>query len=163
MRLLEVDTLDLVEFRDDNRPSYVAASHRWLTNEEATFQDVRDRLNTNTEGYQKIVAFAAYIRNNIPHVKWLWIDTCCINKDSATELSEAIDSMFELYRSAELCLAHLADVETAEDRSGFEKSEWFKRGWTLQELLAPRIVLFRRSGGKSLVTRETPLPATAVS
>ncbi|KAK1078511.1 hypothetical protein LTR33_007171, partial [Friedmanniomyces endolithicus] len=54
--------------------------------------------------------------------------------------------MFEWYYDAELCLAHLADVETAEDESSFEKSEWFERGWTLQELLAPPTVLFVTKG-----------------
>ena len=78
----------------------------------------------------------------MPSVKWLWIDTCCINKDSAAELSEAINLMFKWYRNAELCLAYLADVEIVEDKSGFKQSEWFQRGWTLQELLAPRTVVF---------------------
>ncbi|KAM0719563.1 hypothetical protein Q7P37_003693 [Cladosporium fusiforme] len=146
MRLLNVDSLKLLEFREDEKPSYVAASHRWLAETEATFQDVQDRRDTNGEGYRKIEAFAKYIRNNMSHVKWLWIDTCCINKDSTAELSEAINSMFEWYRDAELCLAYLADVDTAEDWCSFEKSEWFKRGWTLQELLAPRIVVFVTKG-----------------
>jgi hypothetical protein len=146
MRLLHTHSLDLEEFQGDDTPPYVAASHRWLRNSEATFQDVRDRRNTNSAGYHKVKAFARYIRHNIPHVKWLWIDTCCINKDSAAELSEAINSMFEWYRNAEFCLAYLADVDTIASRSSLEKSEWFKRGWTLQELLAPRTVLFVTSG-----------------
>jgi hypothetical protein len=142
MRLLHTHSLNLEEFQGDNTPPYVAASHRWFRSSEATYQDVRDRRNTNSDGYHKVEAFAQYIRNNIPHVKWLWIDTCCINKDSAAELSEAINSMFEWYRNAEFCLAYLADVDTTASRSSLEKSEWFKRGWTLQELLAPRTVLF---------------------
>jgi hypothetical protein len=146
MRLLHTHSLNLGEFQSDNTPPYVAASHRWLPNGEATFQDVRYRRNTNSDGYHKVEAFAQYMKDNIPHVKWLWIDTCCINKDSAAELSEAINSMFEWYRNAEFCLAYLADVETTANRISFEKSEWFKRGWTLQELLAPRTVLFVTSG-----------------
>jgi hypothetical protein len=142
MRLLNVDTFDLVEFHNNNRPPYVAASHRWQNGEEATFQDLRDRRNTNSEGYQKVEAFATFVRDTFPAVGWLWIDTCCINKDSAAELSEAINSMFEWYQNAELCLAYLADVEKGHGMSSFERSEWFERGWTLQELLAPQLVLF---------------------
>ncbi|KAK3613143.1 hypothetical protein LTR22_028287 [Elasticomyces elasticus] len=126
MRLLRVESLDFAEFRDDNRPPYIFEIGR----------------NTNGQGYQKVEAFAKYIRRNLQPVSWLWIDTCCINRDSAAELSEAVNSMFEWYRHAQLCLAYLADVETADDKDSFEKSEWFKRGWTLQELLAPRLVLF---------------------
>jgi hypothetical protein len=84
MRLLHTHSLHLEEFQGDNTPPYVVASHRWFRNSEATYQDVRDRRNTNSDGYHKVEAFAQYIRNNIPHVKWLWIDTYCINKDSAT-------------------------------------------------------------------------------
>jgi len=123
MRLSNVDTLDFAEFRDEDRPPYVVASHRWLSENEATFQDVRDRRNTSGAGYQKVEAFAAYIRGNLTPIKWLWIDTCCINKDSAAELSEAINSMFEWYSSAELCLAYLVDVRTGDGNSAFEKSE----------------------------------------
>lgn len=149
MRLLNTESLELQEFLDDSVPPYVAASHRWLS-DEVTFQDVRDRRNTNSGGYHKVKAFTRYVRDNVPHIKWLWIDTCCINKESAAELSEAINSMFEWYRNTELCIAYLADVETTANRVSLEKSEWFKRGWTLQELLAPRKVLFVTSGWETI-------------
>ncbi|KAI5365823.1 putative NACHT nucleoside triphosphatase, P-loop containing nucleoside triphosphate hydrolase [Septoria linicola] len=50
--------------------------------------------------------------------------------------------MFDWYRNAVLCIAYLADVEHASDEGEFAQSEWFKRGWTLQELLAPRLIVF---------------------
>lgn len=140
MRLLNVDSLDFSEFPNDDLPSYVIASHRWLSEGEATFQQVRD--HANGQGYQKVEAFAEYVRKHLSPIKWLWIDTCCINKENAAELSESINLMFEWYRGAEICLAYIADVKTGDDISRFERSEWFKRGWTLQELLAPRTVVF---------------------
>ncbi|KAK4904792.1 hypothetical protein LTR49_025823 [Elasticomyces elasticus] len=137
-----VSSLDFAEFREDNRPPYVAASYRWQGNGEATFQDVRDRRNTDGKGYQKVRAFAVYIQCNLAPLKWLWIDTCCINKKNAVEPSEAINlMMFAWYHGAELCLAYLRDVATGITCT-IEKSEWFERGWTLQELLASRTVLF---------------------
>ena len=49
--------------------------------------------------------------------------------------------MFEWYRSASLCVAFLADVSEehrpSSPSSRFRSSRWFKRGWTLQELIAP--------------------------
>ncbi|KAK3616053.1 hypothetical protein LTR56_026217 [Elasticomyces elasticus] len=143
MRLLCVDSLTFAIYHDaTKRPKYVIASHRWFDDAEATFGDIQKRQNTKKRGYAKVEAFARYIRDNIPLVKWLWIDTCCINKDSAAELSEAINLMFRWYREAELCLAYLADIKAVEDKTGFQQSEWFRRGWTLQELLAPRAVVF---------------------
>ena len=99
MRLLHVHNLKFADFVSDKKPAYVAASHRWLQGGETTFQDVRDQRNVNSEGYRKVQAFAEYIKNNLPHIEWLWIDTCCINKYSAAELSEAINSMFGWYLS----------------------------------------------------------------
>jgi hypothetical protein len=115
--LLSLEGLNFVEYHDTSkRPKYVIASHRWFDNEEATFEDVQKGQNIEQRGYAKIRAFAQYIKDNIPAVKWLRIDTCCINKDSAAEPSETINSMFDWFRDAEVCLAYLADVETAEDR-----------------------------------------------
>jgi hypothetical protein len=75
-----------------------------------------------------------------------WIDTCCIDKTSSAELSEAINSMFKWYGDAEICYAYLQDVEGGlsleKQLISFMKSRWFTRGWTLQELIAPSVVLF---------------------
>ncbi|KAF2171942.1 hypothetical protein M409DRAFT_18173 [Zasmidium cellare ATCC 36951] len=158
MRLLNVDTLELCEFGFNGLPTphYVTASHRWTLGSETTFKDVLKRRNTETPGYKKVEAFAAYIRTNIPSIKWLWIDTCCIDQKSTAELSEAVNLMYEWFKNSVMCLAYLADVEDSElgqindsdesdiaTKSEFEQSVWFtRRGWTLQELLAPKMVIF---------------------
>ncbi|KAM5542828.1 hypothetical protein V8D89_003492 [Ganoderma adspersum] len=78
--------------------------------------------------------------------QYLWIDSCCIDKTSSSELSEAINSMYQWYSRADVCYAFLADVPAEEDLrrkdSKFRLSRWFTRGWTLQELIAPANVLF---------------------
>ncbi|KAI1785938.1 HET-domain-containing protein [Ganoderma leucocontextum] len=78
--------------------------------------------------------------------RYLWIDSCCIDKTSSSELSEAINSMYQWYACADVCYAFLADVPAEEDRrrkdSKFRLSRWFTRGWTLQELIAPANVVF---------------------
>nr|OQO32621.1 hypothetical protein B0A51_00185 [Rachicladosporium sp. CCFEE 5018] len=158
MRLLNVDTFKLQDYLDDTAPPYVIASHRWLEGE-VTFQDVRDGTNTDAPGYKKVEAFARYVREHVSGIKWLWIDTCCINKDGAAELSESINCMFRWYRDAALCVAFLSDVEGVDGLVEFDRSTWFKRGWTLQELLAPYLVLFVNSsweviGHKGSATQE---------
>jgi hypothetical protein len=139
MRLLHVATLEFKDFPDRKAvPPYVIASHRWAGTEEVTFQDVRDSTRTNSAGYLKIAAFADYITRNFPAIEWLWIDTCCINKQDKDELQRSLISMFDWYRESEICLAWLQDVES----SSLAESVWWTRGWTLQELLAPRTVIF---------------------
>ncbi|KAI8681067.1 HET domain-containing protein [Fusarium keratoplasticum] len=68
-----------------------------------------------------------------------WSDTCCIDKSSSAELDEAIRSMFRWYRNSSICFIHLARTTSLED---LQSDEWFVRGWTLQELLAPRVTKF---------------------
>lgn len=76
-----------------------------------------------------------------------------IDKTSSAELSEAINSMYMWYRDADVCYAYLTDVPIPfeVDSSGvgfyglpeaFKGSRWFSRGWTLQELIAPKTVEF---------------------
>ena len=78
--------------------------------------------------------------------RFIWIDSCCIDKSSSSELSEAINSMYKWYGLADMCYAYLADVPPEEDHcaegSVFRNSRWFSRGWTLQELIAPIHVEF---------------------
>jgi hypothetical protein len=53
--------------------------------------------------------------------------------------------MFSWYQDALVCYVYLSDVPSAGDAacgSVFQKSAWFTRGWTLQELLAPETVIF---------------------
>ncbi len=97
--------------------------------------------------------------------KWLWNDTCCIGKRSRSELSEAINSMYRYYSSAGVCIAYLAGVATVVHPSlpsrdplepgtfPFRDSHWHKRGWTLQELIAPQTLIFYSKTWTSLGTK----------
>jgi hypothetical protein len=81
--------------------------------------------------------------------KYIWIDTCCIDKSSSAELSEAINSMFSWYQGSAVCYAFLSDYRHHGDQAQdctLSKSRWFTRGWTLQELIAPSEVRFFDSG-----------------
>jgi hypothetical protein len=80
--------------------------------------------------------------------EYVWIDTCCIDKKNNAEVSEAINSMYRWYEEAGICYAYLHDVNDAEKPdSQFAESKWFTRGWTLQELVAPRHVVFFGDNG----------------
>jgi hypothetical protein len=89
--------------------------------------------------------------------KYVWVDTCCIDKSSSAELSESINSMYRWYQNARKCYAYLFDVHDSlvTEESAFARSEWFKRGWTLQELIAPRVVEFYNSEWVLLGTKYT--------
>jgi len=101
------------------------------------------------EGYRKILQSCEQAKKD--GYKWLWIDTCCIDKRSSAELSEAINSMYRWYESSRICYAYLHDLPdpsfpTARNNERYAQSngwpEWFSRGWTLQEMIVPRNVQF---------------------
>jgi hypothetical protein len=92
--------------------------------------------------------------------EYAWIDSCCIDKTSSAELSEAINSMFKWYKGAGICFVFLSDVlstdrEHEKEDSAFRRSKWFKRGWTLQELLAPRNLEFYNADWVEIGTKST--------
>ncbi|OHE92461.1 heterokaryon incompatibility protein [Colletotrichum orchidophilum] len=162
MRLINTRTLALTEFFGDEIPRYAIVSHTWGL-DEVTFQDWEDLcVARERQGFRKIDL--ARIQAIDDGLDYLWIDTCCINKESSAELSEAINSMFAWYECAVRCYAYLSDVEnwdcpddTGDGEDSFNvlsQSLWFTRGWTLQELLAPREVLFFTRGWHLLGTRK---------
>lgn len=130
---------------------YAILSHRWEA-EEVSFKDMQDLESViGLPKFAKIRASCKLALQN--DYSYIWIDTCCINKESSAELSEAINSMFRWYKAAAVCYAYLSDVslDTAkvddiQEQVGIQlqvsRSTWFKRGWTLQELLAPSNVEF---------------------
>ncbi|KAK2605868.1 hypothetical protein QQS21_003708 [Conoideocrella luteorostrata] len=137
MRLLNTTTLQL-ELFTSSPPPYAVLSHRWQQHEEVTFQALQQHDSIRQlRGYDKLQASAGVARAS--GYSYIWLDTCCIDKTSSAELSEAINSMFSWYQAAEVCLAYLWDVDTVDD---LQLSEWFRRGWTLQELVAPKSVQF---------------------
>ena len=90
-------------------------------------------------GYRKISECCKIARAH--KIDYVWIDTCCIDQKNSAELSEAINSMYDWYEIAAVYYAYLANV-SLENFEQFGESVWFKRGWTLQELLAPSSVKF---------------------
>lgn len=141
MRLVNIHTFQLEEFFERDIPSYAIVSHRWTT-EELTYQTFEEgRADEKSNGYRKLRA--ACRAATCYGVSYLWIDTCCIDKKSSAELSEAINSMYKWYENAIICLAYLEDAKKSDDvDTSFRNSVWFSRGWTLQELLAPQDVDF---------------------
>lgn len=151
MRLINVHTLEFEEFFEGDLPAYAILSHRWI-GREITHQDFLKGRNQDSAGYKKVVQFCDFVRERGTEswdtrgpVDWVWVDTCCIDKKSSAELSEAINSMYSWYSNARICIVYLHDLETDGKRQllhDLGECSWFWRGWTLQELIAPEDRLF---------------------
>lgn len=154
-----------MEYDDYSIPRYAILSHTWgADSEEVSFKDFMEGSEKNKAGYRKI----EFCRKQAVEdgLQYFWIDTCCIDKSSSAELSEAINSMFPWYQNASKCYVYLSDVLTSGHATGiplsptaweraFRQSRWFSRGWTLQELIAPASVEFFSREGDSLGTKRS--------
>ena len=144
MRLLYRDrfgTIQFDEFNDASEVKYAILSHRWgKPEEEISFVDIRDHRPLNRKPQALFKLEHALEQAAKQQLKYVWIDTCCIDKSSSAELSEAINSMYYWYEKAERCYAFLADVPSScpflTDVTGpsrwdeyFMSSVWFTRGW----------------------------------
>jgi hypothetical protein len=191
MRLINVQSLELETFIGKRIPSYAIISHTW-GREEVSYAEylLGEARCLGKKGYDKILAACRWASSE--GFEYVWIDTCCIDKSSSAELSEAINSMYNWYRNAKVCGAYLSDVrslvpepgdenltiipdQAADDeittsssdvtvyrrrslgeyrvRDVFAGSKWWTRGWTLQEFLAPGVVIFLASDWTEIGTR----------
>ncbi|KAI9060062.1 hypothetical protein FKP32DRAFT_1578639, partial [Trametes sanguinea] len=128
---------------------YAILSHTWRSEDEGGEQTYRD-IREIQENFCKIAHDAGY--------DLAWLDTCCIDQTSSAELSEAINSMYAWYQQAAVCYVYLCDVSGDDPEpmiSQFRESRWHRRGWTLQELIAPTRVIFLTKTWESFGTKST--------
>jgi hypothetical protein len=121
---------------------YAMLSHRW-SGKEPLLQDVQDNVVYELDpvgGIAKLQAFCETARD-AGHV-WAWSDTCCIDKNNNLEVQESVNTMFVWYGHSALTIVYLSDVSPSSKAGALARSAWNKRGWTVQEFLAPKIVLF---------------------
>ena len=166
LQLSQHSELNLTKDLVSNVPPYAILSRTWGDDDdEVNFDDLTNGLGKGKSKnvYTKLQFCGNQARKD--KIEYFWVDTCCINKANQAELSEAITSRFCWYRDAVKCYVYLPDVSTsAHDDSGeneqvwqsaFRISRWFTRGWTLQELLAPRCVEFFSQEEKLLGNKKT--------
>ncbi|KAG2160226.1 uncharacterized protein EDB93DRAFT_1217741 [Suillus bovinus] len=117
----------------------VTLSHRW-EGKEQTLREIQDRPIYSFDPVGTVVKlqrFCEVVRDLGYH--WAWMDTCCIDKQYNVELEESLNSMFVWYRHSALTIVYLSDVR---ESGALTNSDWNRRGWTIQELLAPKVILF---------------------
>jgi len=120
----------------------VMLSHRWEENE-PLLHDIKGKVVYDLNavgGIAKLQSFCSTARD--AGFRWAWVDTCCIDQTNNVEVQESVNSMFVWYRQAALTIIYLSDVSPSSESGALAKSVWNKRGWTVQEFLAPKVVLF---------------------
>ncbi len=142
MRLIEIGTFELKHFHEPNIPRYAILSHTWEDEEEEidhqTFIRASAREVKWKSKFHKIRGCARLAEE--AGLKYIWVDTCCIDKSSSAELQESINSMYRWYSRAAICYVYLTDHPPGD--LDLKKTRWVTRCWTLPELIGPAIVHF---------------------
>ncbi|TBU55267.1 hypothetical protein BD310DRAFT_695237 [Dichomitus squalens] len=175
MRLLNTRTGEFVWVDDPRTVQFAILSHVWVRKgspnyPEQTYQDlVQLHLVKGKHGESVLPFLSDKVRRFLEIAQndgfeLGWVDSCCIDKTSSSELSESINSMFNWYGYAAVCYAFLHDVTAPGSsdavvwESEFRDSEYFHRGWTLQELIASSVVIFLSNDWKTIGSKHTLAP-----
>ncbi|OTB12662.1 hypothetical protein K445DRAFT_320805 [Daldinia sp. EC12] len=170
MWLINTTTMRLENF-GGYEPPFAILSHTW-GEDEVTFQMYSGEEAKSRKGYRKIEFLCR--QANKDGLQYAWIDTVCMDKTSSAELTESINSMYRWYKDSVVCYVYMEDVpwecppltgngDLEDDVNlqpwigAFKNARWFTRGWTLQELIAPREIQFYGQGWNFLGTREGAL------
>lgn len=183
MRVLDTTSKKLVEFDQIPHNKYAILSHTWRVPyrsnsaptkirdiaTEVTYDDMKGNYNPHRlakvkkDGWKKLEQFCDFAKRN-GH-QYAWMDTCCINKNDPLETKYSIHGMWEFYAYATVCYAYIFEVD--KDKSDWphalDSASWFKRGWTLQELLAPKELYYVDQNWKIIGSRrELGAPGTGL-
>ncbi|KAG2127929.1 uncharacterized protein EDB93DRAFT_181708 [Suillus bovinus] len=121
---------------------YVTLSHRWERNE-PLLRDIQEEDVYRLDPVDGVVKLQSFCKaSHDAGYRWAWSDTCCIDKNNNAEVQESVNSMFIWYRHSALTIVYLSDVMRSSEPGALAKSEWNRRGWTFQEFVAPRVLLF---------------------
>jgi hypothetical protein len=126
MRLLQLQddasSFSLVEFQGNKIPPYAILSHTWdpRPGKEVTYQDLLNGAGKEKTGsYRKLTFCMEQAAKD--GLRFFWVDTCCIDKSSSAELSEAITSMFHWYRNSAKCYVFMSDVSVKKRKADCNK------------------------------------------
>jgi hypothetical protein len=121
---------------------YVMLSHRW-EGKEPLLCDIQGKVVYYLDpvgGIPKLQSFCTAASDM--GYRWAWIDTCCIDQTNNVEVQQSVNSMFIWYSNSALTIIYLSDVPPSSQPGALKISAWNTRGWTVQEFLAPKLVLF---------------------
>ncbi|KAG2113795.1 uncharacterized protein F5147DRAFT_650208 [Suillus discolor] len=137
---------------------YAMLSHRW-EGKEPLLQDIQGKCVYDPEldqvgGMTKLRSFCKTALD--AGYNWAWSDTCCIDKSNNVEVQESVNSMFVWYHHSTLTIVYLSDVAPSSNSGGLTKSAWNTRGWTAQEFVAPKVILFYQNNWTLYRNDRTP-------
>ncbi|KAG1796640.1 heterokaryon incompatibility protein-domain-containing protein [Suillus plorans] len=122
--------------------SWVMLSHRW-ERKEPLLHDIQDKVIYDLDPVGTMVELQKFckVARDTGH-RWVWSDTCCIDQNNNVEVQQSVNSMFVWYHHSALTVVYLLDVPPSSESGVLANSTWNTQGWTVQEFLAPKIVLF---------------------
>ncbi|KAG2151516.1 hypothetical protein DEU56DRAFT_908357 [Suillus clintonianus] len=136
--------------------SWAMLSHRWES-KELLLHEIKDKVVYDLDPVGTTVKLQMFCK--IAHdagYRWAWSDTCCIDQNNNVEVQRSVNSMFVWYRQSALTIVYLLDVPPWAKSGALASSVWNTRGWTIQEFLAPTVVLFYKADWTPYLNNHSP-------
>src|SRR6267154_2461687 len=125
----------------------VMLSHKW-EDKEPLLVDIQDKAVYEldpVDGIANIAKLQSFCKTTRDAgYRWAWSDTCCIDQNNNVEVQKSVNSMFVWYHNSALTIVYLLDVLPSSKSGALARSVWNTRGWTVQDFLASKIILFYR-------------------
>ena len=126
---------------------YAVLSHTWKEAGELLYQHMTSPGSVRDgPGWSKLEQFVKPAKYTFK-CQFAWADTVCIDYETSADRQAAARSCFDWFRNAYVCIVYLANTRSL---SELEHDIWFRRGWTLPELLAPIRMKFYGAGWEPL-------------
>ncbi|KAF3807722.1 hypothetical protein GCG54_00007455 [Colletotrichum gloeosporioides] len=134
MKLVHTATLQICAFSYPPPVQYAVLSHTWSSPQD----------NESNSSREEIVRKVCHLAR-VHELDFVWIDALCIDKSSSADVSTTINLLPKYLERAAICFAFLGDLPcrvSAPCRVTWAQCRFWRRTWTLQELVLPSRVQF---------------------
>ncbi|KXH31877.1 HET domain-containing protein [Colletotrichum simmondsii] len=155
MKLIHTQSYQLSEVADFNIPPFAVLSYAPA----ALFPcDSQQVLSQRTATHFNNTVLQACQKADARGLQFLWFGSVCVDKTSSLGLQHAVSYSFRLLQAATVCFVYLQDLlpSSASLEESWGGCRYWKRSWTLQELIAPSNVEFFDADWNFLGIKSSP-------
>ncbi|KAF4814742.1 Vegetative incompatibility protein HET-E-1 [Colletotrichum siamense] len=144
MKLVHTATLQAFAFSYPPPVQYAILSHTWSSPQDDEWLHYDSEDNESNSSRDEIVRKVCHLAS-AHELDFVWIDALCIDKSSSADVSTTINLLPKYLERAAICFAFLDDLPcgvSAPCRETWAQCRFWRRTWTLQELVLPPRVQF---------------------
>jgi hypothetical protein len=145
MLLLNATSLQLCDFQSDALPPYATFSSKWVDGDVMHEDLCCPQTARKKPGFGALEGACSECRGH--GLQWLWNDAVCVDRKSDIALSQALNSLHDIYRAARLCIVYLHDLLDSQGpnfdpQRELSRCSWFLHVWMIPHLIFSKALYF---------------------